>query len=58
MGKWTTLQELNEDLESHGLEEKDAEDVMRFLKEYFLELDENRGKAKLNPWVFKLFEIS
>jgi len=57
-GRWTTLEELNESIESQGLERKEAEDVMSFLKEYFIELDESREKAKLNPWFFKLFEIS
>ena len=56
--RWTTLEELSESLESQGLERKEAEDVMSFLKEYFMELDESREKAKLNPWFLKLFEIS
>jgi len=55
--EWTSLEELSEIIKKHGIHPKDTEEVLSFLKKYFLEVDENRQKARLNSWAHNLFEI-
>lgn len=58
VGEWTSLDDLSELVGRHGLNRKEAEDVLNFLKKYFLEVDESEQKARLNSWTYDLCKIS
>ncbi len=49
-GEWTSLEELSGILKKQGLNQDEAEGVMRFLRRYFLEVDEIGRRARLNSW--------
>jgi len=58
IGEWTRLDELSEIVERYGLSRKEGEDVLGFLRKYFLEVDESDQKARLNSWAYNLYKIS
>jgi len=55
--EWTSLEELSEIMKRHGIHPEGTEQVMSFLKKYFLEVDENEQRARLNSWAHNLCEI-
>jgi len=56
--EWTGLDELRGIAEMRGLGEKETEDIMSFLRSYFLEVDEIRKRARLSSWARSFFHIS
>jgi len=55
---WTSLDELSNILKGGGLGREDTEGIMRFLRSYFLEVDEAGHRARLSSWAYKFFGIS
>ena len=53
--EWTNVSELREIIKRQNLKTEEAETVMDFLKKYFLEVDESKQRARLNPWASSLF---
>ena len=56
--EWTSIKELKKILEKQGLGQKETEGIMRFLKSYFLEVDEIGMRVRLNSWVHNFLKIS
>ena len=54
---WTSLDQLERMAKSLRLDEKEAREVLDFLKKYFLEVDEKSKKARLSSWSQNLFKI-
>ncbi len=55
--EWIDMSELYMLMKNQSLKPAEVEDVMGFLKKYFLEIDEIGQKARLNPWMHNLFKI-
>jgi hypothetical protein len=55
---WTSLDELSNILKGGGLGREDTEGIIRFLRSYFLEVDEAGHRARLSSWAHKFFGIS
>jgi len=56
-GEWISLEELSQLLRKYGLSGEAVDDVTGFLKDYFLEVDEESGKVRLDSRLFGLFKI-
>ena len=54
---WVELDEVTEIMQRQGLTKSEAENILKFLKKYFIEVEESRQKVKLNTWTCDLFEI-
>ena len=56
--EWTSLEKLDEILETHGLAKKETERVMHFLASYFLDVDEIGRRVRLSSWAHNFFQVS
>ena len=56
--EWTDLDELSGIAKMRGLDEKETEHIMGFLRSYFLEVDEIGKRARLSSWARSFSHIS
>lgn len=56
--EWIDLDELAEIIKRSDLSQQELEDVLEFLRKYFIEVDEGRRRARLKPWARSLFGVS
>ena len=55
-GTWISITKLYEILHDYFPEKNNAEQVMDFLKKYFIDINNDRNLVRLNDWATRLFE--